>query len=108
VVVVPSLRDFVPPFRTGLRSLVLGLRILEGQSFSANEIVRLGLEQGSKALAKASINRVKTLILEGLTMIEGCCPARQLAPALHCLVHYADGAEMHGILKLYWMMGFGT
>lgn len=41
-------------------------------------------------------------------MLEGCCPVRKLAPALHCLVHYADGTEMHGILKMFWMMSFGA
>lgn len=107
-ILVPSLRGFVAPLRTGLRSLVLGLRILEGQTLSVNDLIRLGLDQGFKALAKTSISRAKTLILEGLSMIEGCCPVRKLVPALHCLVHYADGTEMHGILKLFWMMSFGT
>jgi hypothetical protein len=81
---------------------------LEGQVFSVNDLVRLGLNQGFKALLKTSISRAKTLILEGLSMIEGCCPVRKLVPALHCLVHYADGTKMHGILKLFWMMSFGT
>lgn len=107
-ILVPSLRGFVTPLRTGLRSLVHGLRILEGQVFSVNDLVRLGLDQGFKALLKTSISRAKTLILEGLSMIEGCCPVRKLVPALHCLVHYADGTKMHGILKLFWMMSFGT
>ena len=132
IILVPSLRGFVPAFRTGLRSLILGLRILEGQTYSVNEIRRLMLEQGFKALKKEEIGmcvcvcvcvylflvctcacvyvcvgRAKTLILEGLSMIEGCCPVRKLAPALHCLVHYADGTRMHGILKFFWMMSFG-
>ena len=107
-VLVPSLRGFVAPLRTGLRSLVLGLRMLEGQTYSVNDLIRLGLDPGFKALAKPTISRAKTLILEGLAMIEGCCPVRKLVPALHCLVHYADGTEMHGILKFFWMMSFGT
>ena len=94
------------PVRTALRSIVLGLRILEGQTFSLNEQVRLGLDRGFKALRKASIARAKTLIVEGLSMLEGCCPVRKLVPALHCLVHYAEGTEMHGILKMFWMMSF--
>lgn len=108
VVLVPSLRGFVAPVRTALRSLVLGLRILEGQTFSVNEQVRLCLDPGFKALEKRLIRRAKTLILEGLSMLEGCLPVRKLVPALHCLVHYAEGTEMHGILKLFWMMSFGT
>ena len=108
VVLVPSLRGFVTPLRTGLRSLVLGLRLLEGQTFSVNELVRLGLSKGFKAVSNESISRAKTLILEGLSMIEGCCPVRKLVPALHCLVHYAAGTKIHGILKIFWMMSFGT
>ena len=108
VILVPSLRGFVRPLRTGLRSLVLGLRLLEGQTFSANELAHLVLGQGVKALKKSDISRAKRLILEGLSMIEGCCPVRKLVPALHCLVHYADGSAMHGILKLFWMMSFGS
>lgn len=108
VVLIPSLRGFVTPLRTALRSLVLGLRLLEGQTFSVNELIRLGLTQGFKAVSNESIRRAKTLILEGLSMIEGCCPVRKLVPALHTLVHYADGTKMHGILRLFWMMTFGT
>ena len=70
VVLVPSLRGFVKPLRTALRSLVLGLRILEGQSLSVNEQIRLCLDRGFKALKKTSISRAKTLILEGLSMLE--------------------------------------
>ena len=108
VVLVPSLRGFVTPLRTALRSIVLGLRILEGQTFSINEQVRLCLDRGFKALEKASLGRAKILILEGLSMLEGCCPVRKLAPALHCLVHYSDATAMHGVLKMFWMMSFGT
>ena len=108
VVLVPSLRGFVTSLRTALRSIVFGLRLLEGQTFSVNEQVRLGLDRGFKAIEKAVLGRAKTLILEGLSMLEGCCPVRQLAPALHCLVHYADATAMHGILKMFWMMSFGT
>ena len=107
VILVPALRGFVRPLRTALRSLILGLRLLEGQTFSVNDLRRLGLRQGFHALAKRDITCAKKMILEGLSMLEGCCPVRKLVPATHCLVHYADGAALHGILKLYWMMSFG-
>jgi hypothetical protein len=107
VVLVPSLRGFVRPVRTALRSIVLGLRILEGQTYSVNALRRLGLRKGCHALAKGDITRAKQLIIEGLSMLEGCCPVRKLVPALHCLVHYADGAKQHGILRWFWMMCFG-
>jgi hypothetical protein len=98
----------VKEFRAGLRSLILGIRILEGQTYSVNECIALNLPLGSKYLKKVDIARAKILIIEGLAMLEGCCPVRKLVPALHCLCHYADGALMHGILRLYWMMSFGT
>ena len=107
VILIPSLRNFVAPVRTALRSLVLGLKMLEGQTFSVNEQVRLCLDRGFKGLHKEDIQRAKKLILEGLSMLEGCCPVKKLVPALHCLVHYADGTALHGILKLFWMMSFG-
>ena len=104
VILVPALRGYVTKFRTGLSSLIHGLRILEGQPLSVNEAKALGLEPGSKALEKAAIDFAKTLIIEGMSMIEGCCPICVLAPALHCLCHYAEGTSLHGILKLLWMM----
>lgn len=107
VILIPSLRNFVAPVRTALRSLVLGLKMLEGQTLSVNEQVRLCLDRGFKGLHKEDIQRAKKLILEGLSMLEGCCPVKKLVPALHCLVHYADGTALHGILKLFWMMSFG-
>ena len=107
VILVPVLRGFVLKFRQGLRSLVHGLRILEGQTFSVNEMDSLNLERGFKSLDKRLINRSRTLIIEGLCMIEGCCPVRLLVPAIHCLCHYGDGAAIHGILRLLWMISFG-
>ena len=108
MILVPALRSFLKEFRTGLRSLIHGLRVLEGRTYSVEERVRLNLPLGSKYLKKADIAQAKTLIIEGLAMIEGCCPVRKLVPALHCLCHYGDGALVHGLLRLYWMMSFGT
>ena len=107
VLLVPALRGFVPKFRAGLRSLVWGLRLLEGQTLSVNELDALGLERGVKALSKDDKKRASILIIEGLSMIEGSCPVSVLVPAIHCLCHYADGAEMHGLLPLLWMISFG-
>jgi len=108
VLLVPVLRGFVPKLRSGLRSLIWGLRILEGQTISVHEADDLGVERGFKVLKKADIKRARTLTIEGLSMIEGCCPISVLVPALHCFCHYADGAEMHGLLRLLWMMNFGS
>ena len=108
VILVPALRGYVKPFRTGLRSLVHGLRILEGQTYSVNEMDARGLNRGAKALSEADIARATKLILEGLSIIEGSVPVCLLVPAFHCLCHYGDGALMHGLLRLFWMMAFGT
>ena len=107
VLLIPSLRGFVPKLRDGLRSLIWGLRILEGQTYSVNEAGELHLEPGFKGLKKSDIERARKLIIEGLSLVEGCCPVRCLVPAIHCLVHYADGADLHGLLKLLWMISFG-
>ena len=53
------------------------------------------------------IDKARVLIIEGLSMIEGCCPVSCIVPALHCLCHYADGAAKHGLLRLLWMINFG-
>ena len=55
------LRGFVPKLRVGLRSLIWGLRILEGQRFSVNEARELNLEPGRPALKKAGIKRAHSL-----------------------------------------------
>ena len=108
VILVPTLRGYVPTLRAGLRSLIWGLRILEGQAFSVNEARELNLEVGFRALKKADIKRADTLIIEGLAMIEGCCPVRCLVPALHCFCHYGHGAKTWGLLRMFWMFNFGS
>ena len=108
IILVPVTRGFVPKFRKGLRSLVWGLRILEGQTFSINEMMKINIGTCTgKALKKSEIVFAKRLIIEGLAMIEGCCPVRILVPATHCLTHYGDGALTHGLLRLLWMISFG-
>ena len=107
VLLVPALRGFVPTLREGLTSLIWGLRILEGQTHSVSELDALNLERGFKALKKVDVAKARTLIIEGLAMLEGCCPVCVIVPALHCFCHYADGADLHGLLKLLWMISFG-
>ena len=72
IILVPVLIGFVSAFRRGLRSLVWGLRILCGQTLSVNELKKLNLEPSQSALKKTDISQSKTLIIEGLSMIEGC------------------------------------
>lgn len=107
VVLIPVLRGFVIKFRTGLRFVILGLRILEGQTLSVNECDNLNLHRGFKSLEKARIAEAKTSIIEGLSMIEGTVPVCCIVPGTHCLCHFGDGAAMHGLLRLLWMISFG-
>lgn len=107
VLLVPSLRGFVPKLRTGLRLLIWGLRILEGRVFSVHEADKLNIERGFRALKKTDIDKARRLIIEGLSVIEGCVPVCLIVPAVHTLCHYADGADLHGLLKLLWMISFG-
>lgn len=105
VILVPALRDYVPAFRAGLRKLILGLRILEGQTYSVNEARALNVGPG-KSIKKTDIARAHRLIIRGLSMIEGSCPVACLKPAIHCLCHYGAGTQQHGMLRLLWMMSF--
>ena len=107
VILIPILRGFVTTFRAGLRRVVHGLRILEGQTCSVNEAAALNLERGCNIfLRKSNIDLAKLLILTGLAIIEGCIPVLLLMPALHCLCHYGYGAALWGLLKLLWMISF--
>ena len=106
VLLVPLLMGFVKPFREGLRRVVYGLRILQGQTCSFNEARALNLEFTYIFLRPSEINKANLLIITGLAIIEGCCPICLLVPALHCLCHYGDGAALWGLLRLLWMMHF--
>ena len=106
VILVPVLRGYVPKFRAGLRKLIHGLKILEGQVYSVDEARALNLDPGSRSIKKSEIMRSHKLIIKGLAMIEGSCAVCSLKPALHCLCHYALGTKAHGILRWLWMMSF--
>ena len=106
VILIPILRGFVPTFFEGLRRVIYGLRILQGQTCSANEAKKLKLKFERIYLRKSSIAKARLLLLIGLAIIEGSCPVCLLIPALHCLVHYADGALLWGLLPLLWMFSF--
>ena len=72
LVILPTvLRDYVPELRTGLRKLVLGLKILEGRCVNAKEAMELDVAIGSRPLLEEDIDKARTLIIEGLSMLEG-------------------------------------
>ena len=106
VIMPTSMRGCGLPIRVAIRRLVHGLRILEGQSLSEQRALALRIEPGSRPLAKASVERARLLIAEGLSYLHGCVPPSTIPPASHCLLHYADAAGSHGVLKWYWLMAF--
>ena len=86
LVILPTvLRDYIQPFRRGLRLFVLGLRMLEGQVHSYNTCVRLGVEPGSRCLDKKLIPEIKKLVVGGLSMITGSVPPSSLVQYLHVI-----------------------
>ena len=72
LVILPTvLRDYVPELRAGIRKLVLGLKILEGRCLNARECSRYNVGFGTRPLFEEDLVKANTLIIEGLSMIEG-------------------------------------
>ena len=92
------LRGFVQALRRGLRFLVLGCRLLEGQVHSFNECKGLNLEPGSRSLDPTVIPMARTFVIRGLSMTTGAVPPSTLIPYLHILSHFPDAAVIFGIL----------
>ena len=68
-----ALRDYVPTVRTALRTLVWGLRLLEGRCLSANEARSMGVLPGSSPITQEDIEKAADLIIKGLSELEGGC-----------------------------------
>ena len=106
VFLVPVLVGYVSKFRRSLRSLIWGLRMLEGETFSVDEANKINLEHGFLALEKEIVPVAEKLIVEGLCMIEGSVAVCLLVPAFHTLCHYPWGADLWGLLRTLWMIYF--
>ena len=129
LVLLPTvLQDYVPELREGIRKFVLGLKILEGRCLNARECVEHNVEIGSRPLFPGDLEKAETLIIEGLSMLEGkyqyTCAAKDLIyytiirphtgitpiestpPVSHVFVHYPELAKLFGVLKWYWLMVF--
>ena len=65
------LRDYVPEVRDGIRKFVLGMKLIEGRCINAQEAMELGVPFGSRPLLPEDLEKAKTLIIEGLSMLEG-------------------------------------
>ena len=95
------LRGFVQALRRGLRYLVLGWRMLEGQVYSFNKCKSLTIEPGGRSLDPKIIPTAKKLIVKGVTMTIGSVPPSTIIPYFHIVGHSADAAIMFGILIWY-------
>lgn len=71
-VILPTvLRDYIPELRAGIRKFVLGLRILQGRCINGKEAYEFGVTAASTPLTPTDIDKAETLIIEGLSMIDG-------------------------------------
>ena len=93
------LRDYVQPLRRGLRTVVLALRMLDGQVHSFNECQRLNIEPGCRSFDPKMIPTIRLLIVTGISMTYGSVPPSTLVPYLHILGHYADHGDLFAILR---------
>ena len=106
VIMPTSMRGCGLPVRIAIRRLVYGLRLLEGQCVSETRALALHVEPGSRPLHASDVQKARLLIAEGLSYLHGSVPPSAIVPASHCLLHYADYAATHGVLKWYWLMSF--
>ena len=104
---VPQLRDQVPAVRHALNLFVWSIRRVLGQVHSYDEATRkLNILPGSRTLSSADFDEIQRDLVLSLVLLEGCLPLSELNPALHHFEHYVEYARTHGLLVLYWMMGF--
>lgn len=103
---VTQLRDQVAAVRHALNLFVWVLRRLMGQVHSFMEAKRLNILPGSRTLRPSDFDAIKRDLILALVLLNGCLPITQLNPALHHFEHYVEYAITHGLLILYWMMGF--
>ena len=101
------LRDQVPKVRGALLLLAWSLRRLEGQVYSYDAATKIMcILPGSTALDPSLIDEIHRDLVCALSLLEGCLPVSYLIPSMHHIVHYAEYAKTHGILRSYWMMAF--
>ena len=100
------LRDQVPKLLSAFLLLTSALRRLDGQVYSYEAAVSLGILPGSRALNHAEVDSIGKDLVLALVLLEGCTPITNLIPSMHHMVHYGEYAKTHGILRFYWMMAF--
>ena len=96
VILPPVLRDYVPELRLGIRKLVFGLKILEGRCLNAQESMHFNVEPGSRPLFQEELQKAKTLIIEGLSILEGMTTCtRTICTHTHMHTHHAPISSHH-------------
>ena len=64
------------------------------------------MEPGSRCFDTNLVSKVRKLLVTGVAMVTGSVPPSTIVACLHLLCHYAEHAELFGILRWYWMMVF--
>ena len=100
------LRDQLPRVRTAIILLASALRRLDGQVFSFERAKSEGILPGSRAIKRDELDSIHRDLIISLVLLEGCLPIGHLIPSTHHVVHYAQYAKTHGILRAYWMFAF--
>ncbi len=101
-----QLRDQIPAVRKALNIFVWSMRRMLGQVHSYQEAKRMKILPGSRTFDKTQIKKLHAELIMGLSLLSGCLPVCQLNPGMHHFVHFAEFTQTHGLLHLYWMMGF--
>lgn len=103
---VTQVRDLLPALTHALNLFTWAIRRLIGQVHSHADSTRAGVLPGSRTLRQGELDDIKGDLIMGLVLLAGCFPITQLNPALHHFAHYVEFSFTHGLLVLFWMMGF--
>lgn len=105
-ILATQLRDKLPRLRVALFTIIWALRRLDGQVYSHEAAMTLGVLPGSRTIDPTQLPAIHRDLIVGLCLLEGCLPVLHLNPALHHIVHFAQYTMTHGCLRSLWMMYF--
>ena len=101
-----QLRDQVPQLREAIVKFAWTMRRLDGQVYSYDAAIKLGILPGSRVLVRGEIKVLHKDMICALVMLEGSFPIGHLIPTWHHFVHYVEFTVTHGVLRWLWMMAF--
>ena len=101
-----QLRGVLPRLREAIVKFAWTMRRLDGQIYSFDAAIKLGILPGSRVLVRGEIKKLHGDMICALVMIEGSVPVGHLIPTWHHFVHYVEYTVTHGILRWLWMMAF--